>query len=228
MRDGLDAADTARFPTSSYGSGTDANGDNSGENRCVNIANHFASYGAKQEDTAHAQGNEQNQKNATALNDVGWGIFPGNYERYLYQYISDAASHKSGTGYWRVGDTSQPYGRFARGFDHSKGKDSMFFNIDDSLFNVFPPAASQTVQLHIVYYDENNSSWKIMFDALGGLGVPAMQDLFIHTDGTSNKWLDITVSVTGYFGNRGPHGSDLMLVNTDNKDDKFHLIEIIK
>lgn len=186
----------------------------------------FAANGANQQDAAHAQGGVQNQKNSDSLNDVGWNIFSGNYERYLTQYNPNGTS----VGWWRVGDTSQPYGRFARGFDHANGKDIMYFNINDTLFSQFPLNGTETVTLHIVYYDTGRGTWQIKYDAKNVSGIDNSQkvlDSFTNTN--TGKWVHYYKVITdAKFGNRCPNGTDLMLVNTDNRNEIFHLIEIIK
>jgi hypothetical protein len=221
----LDAADIIIFPTAVYGSGTSDFGDNAGAHRCVNIAKHFSAYGARQDDSTHGQGLSVRQIEATGLNDVGWGIFPGNYERYLYEYMGTSTdTNSAGVGYWRIGDTSQPYGRFARGFDHAHGKDSLFFNIDDNLFSQFPNNGKDTIQLHIVYYD-TTGSWKIFYDAVGNSQYP----IGTITNGNSHKWKDVYYTIKdGKFNNRELHGTDIMIINADAYNKMFHLVEITK
>ena len=45
----------------------------------------------------------------------------------------------------------------------------------------------------------------------------------------TGRWLERTVEISdGYFGNRCPRKSDLMLVNTDAEDDIFHMVEMTR
>ena len=45
----------------------------------------------------------------------------------------------------------------------------------------------------------------------------------------TGKWKEISVTLAdANFGNRGPHGTDLMLVNLDEEDDTFHMIEVTR
>ncbi|HEV8082421.1 MAG TPA: hypothetical protein VGP55_04425, partial [Chitinophagaceae bacterium] len=117
-----------------------------------------------------------------------------------------------------------PYGRFARGFDHAHGKDSLFFNIDDNLFSQFPNNGKDTIQLHIVYYD-TTGSWKIFYDAVGNSQYP----IGTITNGNSHKWKDVYYTIKdGKFNNRELHGTDIMIINADAYNKMFHLVEITK
>src|SRR6185295_10791598 len=108
--------DKARFPEGIYGKAERGNA-----NRYIKIVNEFASNGARLEDVNNAMSDEMSNLGAKGLNDVGWDIFPGNYERYLHQIKANETS----VGYWNVetGNKNDIYGRFARGFDLAKGKD---------------------------------------------------------------------------------------------------------
>ena len=245
LREGLDAADTVRFPTATYGSGTQDKNDAAGMARCLNIANAYTVFaGAKQEDTAHAQGDGVNQKKATKLNDVGWGIFPGNYERYVTQIISTDTA-KNGQGYWRVSrpDSNFYYGRFAKGFKHfsnnAQNKDTLFFRIDDALLDSAADG-SKSCTLRVVYYDTiknaagDTATWKVLYDAktnsakfLGQVvGIPNSATL---TNYQFYKWKEALFPVTdGWFRHRGRFSSDFMLVNANLRNDVFALVEIIK
>jgi len=83
------------------------------------------------------------------FNDAGWGIWPGNYERFIIQMNPDSTSK----GLWRVNGTlttsSHPYDRFARGFDSASGRNTMYFDINDNLL----PSAGQRVRLSVDYLD---------------------------------------------------------------------------
>jgi len=65
---------------------------------------------------------------------VGWEIWPDNYTRFLHQIDADATSVPC----WRVGGKitgdSPVYARFARGFEHASGKDTLYFKLDDEFF----------------------------------------------------------------------------------------------
>jgi len=137
MHDGLDAGDFERFPPEKFGSGHFKDFD-AGKQRCLNIAKAFARYGAAQEDAEKAMYLVMKNRDAAAMNDVGWNIWADNYQRYMTQYDPNGTSR----GYWRQGPKDQPYGRFARGFDAKAGKDKMFFDINDAFFGGKPLADS--------------------------------------------------------------------------------------
>ncbi len=221
LRDALDAADTVRFPSSMYGYGTALLNDQTGITRSTNIALAFKAFGAKQEDPTHAQGNSWNQQLAKKMNDVGWNIFPGNYERYLTQLSPNETS----IGHWRIGPHDQPYGRFARGTSHKAKKDTLFFDVNSNLFNTYPLNAKQSVDIKVIYLDAGIGTWRLQYDAVGN---PSKVAVLVKKTNT-NKWKEITITVNdANFGDKGPRKSDIMLVNNDNYDDVFHMVEITK
>jgi len=222
LRDGLDASDFTRFDVATYGNGTiDAFG-----SRALSIANFYASFGAKQPDTVHSNGSAMNQKYATDMNDVSWNTISGNYERYLSQWNANGTS----VGYWRVGSITQEYGRFARGFQHSSSKDSMHFDVKDSILYKNNGVNAIDIDVRVVYYDTSIAKWQLIYDAIGNtkkVGATV-------TNTNSGIWKDTIIHLTdAYFGNRGTHGSDLKLVNKKSTDNLFHnaifhMIEITK
>jgi hypothetical protein len=156
------------------------------------------------------------------FNDAGWQIFRGNYERFLHQIDPDETS----AGWWRVGGevtASTPiYSRFARGFDHSHGKDALYFDIKDGFFSGKPLGGRYPVTVRVVYYDKGSGRWALEYDAVGD----PKKTAYVVTKTDSGTWKDRTVTLSdAYFGNRGPRGADLALVNTDAEDDVFHMIE---
>ncbi len=151
LRDGLDAGNTTRFSTQppslgGFGPGTSALGESDGKARCARIADAFAARGAKQQDRVHSQGGSQNQTESDSLNDVGWGIFQGNYERYITQYDPNGTS----VGWWRVGGITQPYGRFARGFNRTD-KTTMYFDINDDFVSSCPGSPTMGIRSKFTY-----------------------------------------------------------------------------
>ena len=110
LKDVLDAADGTRFPAATYGAVERSN-----VTRYTKMQQDYAAYGAKLEDQTVLDGAEYLSYMASGINDVGWCLLPGNYDRYLHQIDANATS----AGYWNV-DSENPtvmYGRFARGFD---------------------------------------------------------------------------------------------------------------
>ena len=88
----------------------------------INIKNSLSELNEElEEDPNSASLTETENLDATGINDVGWNIFPGNYERYLHQINANETS----AGYWNIDAPAQPnsvYGRFGRGFDLNKDK----------------------------------------------------------------------------------------------------------
>jgi hypothetical protein len=212
LRDGLDAGDTARFPEHVYG--LELGGRN--EQRFQNIVDAFAPYGARQDDPKIG-----NKTSYDALNDVGWRIYPGNYQLWLYQIDPDTTSQ----GLWRVGPKDQPYGRFARRFDNASGKNAMYFDIDDRFFFEQPLEAAYPITIRVVYLDEGVGRWALQYDARDDRRKTAL----VVDKLNSGRWKEAAITIDdGYFGGRGERTSDLSLVSMDGEDDTFHMIEITR
>jgi hypothetical protein len=216
LRDGLDQADTTRFPESIYGTYSGVNS----PLRYQRITNAFSDFGAKQGDVVHqASTSLELAKELDKMNDVGYKIWPGNYGKYLDQINPNGTSQ----GYWRVGSTSQPYGRYARGFNTDEGMNRMYFNVDDRMFDAGGLAGKEQIQIRVVYFDKGTGTWALRYDATSSNDKLAR----LVTNTNTNTWKEETITVTdAYFNNRGPNGSDISLVNTDTADDIFHMIEI--
>jgi hypothetical protein len=209
LRDGLDAADTVRFPIDEYGP-------RKSPERFVSIADDFSAYGAKQSDPNSTTGSSWN-----GLNDVGWKIYTGNYQMYLYQHDPNGTSQ----GLWRQGPIDQDYGRFARRFDHASGKDTMYFDIDDGFFFNQPLNGEYPLTIRVVYLDQGTGRWALRYDAIAD----PQKTAFVVTKTNSGRWQEKVVEIgDGYFGNRAAHKTDLLLVNLDNEDDTFHMIELTR
>ena len=212
LRDGLDVADTERFPEDLYGE------EDRGRNRVRyrRILDEFAPYGAQQNDM-----DALNRTSWDALNDLGWRIYPGNYEMWLSQRDPNATSQ----GLWRVGSQEQPYGRFARRTDAANGKQAMYFDIDDRFFFGQPLNGAYPVTVRVVYLDSGTDSWSLHYDAIDH---PERTAVTI-TKTNSGLWREVTLVLDdAYFGNRAPRQSDLVLVNPDTGDDTFHMIELTR
>jgi len=215
LRDGLDYLDTERFPESTYGSID--NGENKA--RYSAIVDAMAPYGAHQGDPDYTNTNLFKYfKEIGALNDVAYNIWPGNYRNFLYQIDANATSQ----GHWRVGPKSQPYGRFARGFNHAEGKDTLFFDIDDDFFSN-NKVNSCEVTVRVVYYDEGEGSWALKYHASGNTEKTAFTVTKTNTGQRKEKIISVS---DGVFSNGCKRNADLMLVNADNHDDIFHMVEI--
>lgn len=217
LHKGLDAADTKAYPEEHYGKATPKNLE-----RMLKICAPFAKYGASADDpealTIGQVGQRRDQK---GFNDVGWQIWPDNYTRFLHQIDADATSVPR----WRVGGPITPsssiYSRFARGFEHASGKDALYFQLHE---NFFPDRTPKTVTIRVVWYDaQAGSTWKLAYDA----GDRDMKTALAVTGTGDRRWHDQIVTLHDAVMRRGgPKGSDLALVNTDDQDDLFSLIEV--
>lgn len=217
LHKGLDASDTDAYPESVYGAASGGNVD-----RMLAICRAFAKYGARVDDQAALSGGQVRQRSSqTGFNDVGWEIWPDNYYRFLYQIDADETSAPR----WRVGGEITPessiYDRFARGFEHAKGKDGLYFKLDDQFFTGREP---KRATIRIVWYDQHaGSTWKLVYDA----GKAEMKTACIFTGQGNNQWRTETVQLTdAVLDHGGDRGSDFALINTDDQDDLFSLIEL--
>jgi hypothetical protein len=215
LRDGLDYLDTERFPESIYGSAEKS--DN--KSRYDAIIKAMAPFGAHQGDPNYfGTGLHPYYINLKALNDVAYNIWPGNYRNFLYQIDANQTSQ----GYWRVGPKSQPYGRFARGFNHEEGKDTLFFDIDDEFFSD-NKLNNCEVTVRVVYFDEGEGSWALKYHASDDTEKTA----YTLTKTNTGQWKEKSITISdGMFSNGCKKNADLMLVNTDNQNDIFHMVEI--
>lgn len=217
LHKGLDAADTKAYPEEKYGKATRANVE-----RMLKIAGEYARYGAAVDDKNGLRLDQVRQRDTqTGFNDVGWDIWPENYGRFLYQIDADATSVPR----WRIGGpltkTSSIYDRFARGFEHASGKDALYFKLHDGFSADRQP---KTMSIHVVWYDgQAGSTWKLIYDA----GQTSMQTALSVTGTGSGKWRSEIVTLKdAVFARGGTRGSDLALINADDRDDIFSLVEI--
>jgi hypothetical protein len=217
LHDGLDASDAGRFPKQTYGSVSKGN-----VQRYINIQNQFAVYGARLDDTAAATKKVNDNMDAAGINDVGWRIFPGNYDRYLHQINANSTS----AGYWNVdapNDVNSIYGRFARGFDLAKGKNALYFDADDSFLNKAPVNSQYPVMIEITYLDNDTGSWQLFYDQQNNTDQPSIA----VTCANSGIWKKASITLNdAYFGNRGINGSDFYIKSTNSKNVIFSLVEL--
>ncbi len=214
LRDVLDYSDAERFPPGDFGG--PANRNNTA--RINAILEAHAAYGAANEDTNAVQNLNRNQYllNSQGLNDVVWNVIDRNYRRHMVQLDPNGTSF----GWWRVGSKDQPYGRFARAFENSTGRNAMYFQFVDGFINSPPSSLDVTV----IYFDEfEGSTWELHYDN-GGEEMAVAFSVTAEGDGI---WKTRTVTLSdAVLARNGPMGADLALVNSDDNDDKFHLVEV--
>ena len=211
----LDSADTVRFPECAYGKATQSNAE-----RVKKIESEFKKYGAKvgDLDAATSLKGPNYLLDAKAMNDVGFGLIARNYGRFITQIDANQTS----VGLWRVGPVDQPYGRYARAFENSSGRNRLYFDLDDAFL---PQKAKAPITLKIIYLDQGAGKFSIRYDSSSNPDKIAAT----VTKTNSGKWVEKNITIAdGAFANKGPRNSDFSLVNEDGEDDVFHMIEITK
>ena len=215
LRDVLDCADAVRFPEGKYGKVVQSNAE-----RTRKIEAEFKQYGAKvgDLDAASSLTGSSYLYEAKAMNDVGFGLIARNYGRFITQIDAN----KTSVGLWRVGPTNQPYGRYARGFENSSGRNRMYFDLDDKFL---PTKGRHPITVKIIYLDQGTGKFSFRYDSVSDPDKTAAT----ITKADSGQWVSKSVTIVdGEFANKGPRNSDFSLVSEDDEDDVFHMIEITK
>ncbi len=194
LRDGLDASDFDRFPAAEFG-GKEGNKRDVG--RYLRIAEAYSQRGARMDDPEKATGGGMLNRKRNGSNDVGWGILPGNYFRFLTQIDPGAGD----VGRWNIDDSI--YGRFARSFDHASGKTQMQFKLDDAF-------RASAVKVNVTYFDKGTGSWSI--------AIPGKSTGTLVQNTDSGEWKTRTVALTDV--------SELVLKYEAGDDTVFHMIEV--
>ncbi len=218
FHEGLNAADTSKFPIWKYGNASQSN-----VSRYQNICNDPIYYnrGARIEDSAAiVLGQVGQRENQEFYNDAGWEIAEGNIERFFTQIKPDDTS----IGLFRVRGTitasSSKYDRFARSFENSSGKNTMYFKFDPEVFtNTIP----KSLQFKIIWLDKTaGSTWAFRYKSPQGI-----KEAKQVTGIGDNNWKEETFTITdAIVDGTGVNGSDFTLFNTDTIDDIFNGIEI--
>ena len=152
------------------------------------------------------------------MNDVGFELIARNYSRFITQINANETS----VGLWRVGPENQPYGRYARAFENSSGRKRMYFDLDDNFLSM---KDKEPITLKIIYLDNGIGKFSVRYDSSSNTDKTAVT----ITKANSGNWVSKSITIAdGVFANKGPKNSDFSLVNEDNEDDVFHMIEIIK
>lgn len=217
FHEGLNSADKVKFPESIYGNASKTN-----LSRYQNICNDpkYANRGARIDDPiAVVKGQVFQREDQNFYNDAGWEICEGNIERFMTQINPDATS----IGLFRVRGpitaTSSKYDRFARSFENSTGKNTMYFKFDSEVFtNPFP----KSLTFKIIWLDKTaRSTWAFKYrNSVGLQSIP-------FTGTGTNEWRTETITISDAIINQGGTLlSDFMLVNTDTMDDIFNGIEV--
>lgn len=198
LRDGLDASDFQRFPATQFGGKAGKKRD---VQRYLRIAKVYAQYGARMDDPEKALGGGMINRKRNGYNDVGWGIVPGNYCRFLTQ----AEPGSGDVGRWHIDDSI--YGRFGRQFEHAAGKTQMRFELDEAF-------QANTIVVNVTYLDQGRGTW-----SLSVYGWPE-KDLLHNSD--SGQWKTVKISMP----RQRLRGAQLLLNYEGGDDTVFHMIEI--
>ena len=216
FHEGLNSADTVKFPESIYGEANNRN-----LLRYTKICNAYKSRGARMDDLdSAAKGQVYQRENQNGYNDAGWDIAEGNIERFMTQIDADATS----IGLFRVRgaitSTSSKYDRFARSFENSTGKNTMYFKFDPEVFTNSKP---NSLKFKIIWLDKTvDSTWAFKYKSTSG------SKIAVQVTGLGdNMWKEVNFTITdAVIDQTGEKGSDFTLVNTDSKDDIFNGIEV--
>jgi hypothetical protein len=98
----------------------------------------------------------------------------------------------------------------------------MYFDLDDKFF---PHGAHAPITLKLIYLDQGTGKFSVRYDSSADPDKTAVT----ITKTNSGKWANKCITIAdGEFANHGPLSSDFSLVNEDEEDDVFHMIEITK
>lgn len=222
LRDGLDCANTERFPEATYGAAVISN-----RARFEAITAAFAARGATLGDPAAAMCNPICSRRAKAMNDVGWRVLEGNYGN---GGITQLNPNTTSIGWWQVGSKDDAYGRYARGFERATGRIEMAFELEPRMWGGLPLAAPLNVLLRVVYYDMHGGAFNITYDAGPARGCLTAAHVSV---GNSGGWKNVSLPVLaaqGAFGRRcgAAGGADIVLASTADADTIVSTLEIFK
>jgi hypothetical protein len=98
----------------------------------------------------------------------------------------------------------------------------MCFDLDD---NFLSKKDQELITLKIIYLDNGIGKFSVRYDSSSDHDKTAVT----ITKANSGRWVSKSITIAdGEFANEGPKNSDFSLVNEDNEDDVFHMIEIMK
>jgi len=163
--------------------------------------------------TAYQDKRESNM----VINDIGVNLIPDNYYKFLTQYSPNTTSR----GYWRVGPSDQPYGRFARALDAKNNMTEMFFALDKNFFT--DNGKPQRVGVRIIYLDQGTGSWSL--DYYNG----SKKDAYQVKCGNTGRWITKIVSLDdAYFNQKLEHNCDLSIKYLSGDNTIFNSIEVLR
>jgi hypothetical protein len=198
LRDGLDASDFRRFPAERFGGKPGRKRD---VERYLGIVKAYALQGARMDDPRKALGGGMINRKRMGYNDVGWGILPGNYCRFLTQVDPGSGD----VGRWHIDDSI--YGRFGRAFAHTDGKRQMRFELDKAF-------QADMTEINVTYLDQGQGIWS--------LGVSGSSKTERVQNSNAGRWKTVTVKMP----RERLRGTQLELNYESGADTVFHMVEI--
>ena len=212
LRDGLDASDFKRFPASEFGG---QEGNKRDVERYIRIAEAYAKQGARMDDPEKATAGGMVNRKRSGSNDVGWGILPGNYSRFLTQVDPGSGDR----GLWNIDESI--YGRFARSFDHQSGKKQLRFKLHQAFFA--EPEKNHSVDLRITWLDRGTGVWSLAYAGADG---KEKSSLVTNTGTGTGTWRTQRMHLQQARFNGLLHDADLLLRYESGEDTIFHMLEI--
>jgi hypothetical protein len=169
---GLNASNTTLYPANAkYGGSAIMSNLARYKAICLTEANH----GAKISDDSTVVLGKNPQRNFQKdYNDVGFDIDEGNFERFITQIAPDSTS----AGLWRVRGTltgtSSKYDRFARKFENSTKRNTMYFKFWDDVFS--STNKPKSLKVKITWLDSiKGSSWELRYKNISGAPISAIK-----------------------------------------------------
>lgn len=179
LHKGLDAGDTAVYPEAEFGP-LGARAERVA--RAHRIQQAYAHLGAAIDDPETLTvGQVRQRREQVGYNDVGYGIWPHNYGRFLEQVDPDETSlpvWRVGCPGGHIGATAAPYARFARRLDRATGRNKITLR-PAAAFGAWAGAASR-IAIDVTWYDDlPDAEWTLSAHALdaGVLGATAIVGL---------------------------------------------------
>ncbi len=202
--------------------------------RKQNILNAFSTYGAKNgpspevekmiyknDNNLEAKLRKENLRSDLQDKynyDLGINLIPNNYIRFLTQYSPNTTSR----GRWRIGPINQPYGRYARAFDHASGMTEMFFSLDKHFFS--KNNEPHKLQVKVVYFDKGKGEWSYNYYN----GKSKVEKYKVRCTNT-NRWIVKTIDLDDVYSNKKlEHDTDFSLKYLSGDDTIFTMIEVVK
>jgi hypothetical protein len=220
FHEGLNSANTNKFPEAKYGK---ANMNNIDRYVAMCDDSVYKSRGAHMDDPESAALGQVRQRDSQkGYNDAGWDIEEGNYSRWIEQIDPDNTSVALFRVRGTIDASSSKYDRFARRFESATGKNTMYFKFDDEMFVASPP---KSLKFTVTWLDKTaGSKWQFVYTGAGNKPKTALT----VTGTGDNQWKKVDIPLIGdaVVNGKGERGSDFMLVNGDEKDDIFNGIEV--